>query len=174
PTAYKVLPAFPLTPNGKIDRKALPKITREADAANTRPKTPIENTLANIWQTILPSGEEEKSGKVTVGIHDNFFEIGGHSLLVINAQSQIRQQLGVELSMVDFFRYPTLSTLAAHIARQSQSENLSGQSSGQQQSKERKENRKIAVATGKERLKKRRERQLSQRHSADRSGGKTT
>ncbi|MEL7224188.1 MAG: amino acid adenylation domain-containing protein, partial [Cyanobacteria bacterium J06576_12] len=117
PTAYQVLPAFPLTPNGKVDRKALPAVTQSAITPDVRPKTAIENTLAEIWRSILPAQEEttKTAGEETISIHDNFFEIGGHSLLVINAQSQIRQQLGIELSMVDLFRYPTLNTLATHI-----------------------------------------------------------
>ncbi|MEO1444838.1 MAG: phosphopantetheine-binding protein, partial [Cyanobacteria bacterium J06635_11] len=107
----------------------------------------------DIWCALLPLE--------TVGIHDNFFEIGGHSLLVVNAQSKIRQKIGVELSMVDLFRYPTLSTLANHIDQLEQSKI---------QSKEKKAERNVAIAAGKQRLKRR----LTQRKSAERLGGDTT
>jgi len=157
PTAYQVLPTFPLTPNGKINRQALPTITTAAITPDTRPKTTIETTLADIWCALLPLE--------TVGIHDNFFEIGGHSLLVVNAQSKIRQKIGVELSMVDLFRYPTLSTLANHIDQIKQAKEQS-----EEQEKEKKDNRKVAVAAGKQRLKRR----LTQRKSAERLGGDTT
>ena len=140
PTAYRVMSAFPLTPNGKVDRKALPAITIPATTPDARPKTAIETTLAEIWKSILPLK--------TVGIHDNFFEIGGHSLLVVNAQSQIRQRIGIELSMVDLFRYPTLNTLAIHISQLDQQRNT-------QAPKE----RSVALAVGKQRLR----RQLAQR-----------
>ncbi|MBE9060862.1 non-ribosomal peptide synthetase [cf. Phormidesmis sp. LEGE 11477] len=113
PTAYQVLDAFPLTPNGKIDRNALPALTSPSNQAvltpDSRPKTAIETTLLSIWQSLLPTQ--------TISIHDNFFEIGGHSLLVISAQDNIRQQLAVELSLVDLFRYPTLRSLALHISQ---------------------------------------------------------
>jgi acyl carrier protein len=84
-----------------------------------------------------------------VGIHDNFFEMGGHSLLVVNAQSQIRQHLGVDLSMVDLFRYPTLSTLAAHIGK------IQMNQTGEGSLEEEKEERTLALAAGKQRLKQR-------------------
>ncbi|MEL6816346.1 MAG: non-ribosomal peptide synthetase, partial [Cyanobacteria bacterium J06598_3] len=163
PTAYQVLPAFPLTPNGKVDRKALPAITQSAITPDARPKTAIENTLAEIWRSILPVQKEAEKAAVgaTISIHDNFFEIGGHSLLVINAQSQIRQQLGIALSMVDLFRYPTLNTLATHIDQL----NEKGE-----KDKEKQEERKAAVAAGKQRLNKR----LKQRKSAQQLGGKAT
>ncbi|MEM9087123.1 MAG: amino acid adenylation domain-containing protein [Cyanobacteria bacterium P01_F01_bin.53] len=157
PTAYQVLPAFPLTPNGKVNRQALPTITTATTTPDTRPKTSIETVLADIWCAILPLD--------TVGIHDNFFEMGGHSLLVVNAQSKIRQKLGVELSMVDLFRYPTLSTLATHIDQLGQTKEQTDN-----QAKEKQEKRNVAVSVGKERLKKR----LTQRKSAEQRGGQST
>ncbi|MEL7355551.1 MAG: amino acid adenylation domain-containing protein [Cyanobacteria bacterium J06560_6] len=155
PSAYQVLPAFPLTPNGKIDRKALPPINRLATTSDNRPKTATESTLAEIWQSILLVE--------TVGIHDSFFEIGGHSLLVVNVQGQIRQKLGVELSMVDLFRYPTLSTLATYI-------NQIGKERGH--AEEKNTERTVALAAGKQRLKQRRQqRQTSGEKRKRISGG---
>jgi len=113
PAVYQVLDAFPLTPNGKVDRNELlaiaPSPNQTALTPDSRPKTAAENTLLNIWQSLLPTQ--------TISVHDNFFEIGGHSLLVISAQDNIRQQLSVELSLVDLFRYPTLRSLALHISQ---------------------------------------------------------
>ncbi|MEM9161535.1 MAG: amino acid adenylation domain-containing protein [Cyanobacteria bacterium P01_F01_bin.4] len=150
PTAYQVLETFPLTPNGKVDRNALPEPESPTTTADNRPKTSVEKTLADIWKSLLNLD--------TVGIHDSFFEVGGHSLLVINAQSQIRQKLGVELSVMDLFRYPTLSTLATYI--------------GQIQTGKPEEDatdRTVARATGKQRLKQ----QLQKRRSAEKMGGAT-
>jgi len=154
PPAYQVLPAFPLTPNGKVDRKALLPISHAAATSDNRPKTTVETKLAEIWQSILSIE--------AVGIHDNFFEIGGHSLLVVNAQSKIRQQLGVELSMVDLFRYPTLSTLAAHI-------NQLGKK--KEQSEEKNAERAVALSAGKQRLKQRRLQRQTAEDQRKRIGG---
>ncbi|MEM9804743.1 MAG: amino acid adenylation domain-containing protein [Cyanobacteria bacterium P01_D01_bin.56] len=150
PSAYQVLKAFPLTPNGKVDRKALSPV--QQTVTGNQPKTSLERTLAEIWQSLLKLD--------FVGIHDNFFEVGGHSLLVVNAQSQIRQTLGVEISLMDLFQYPTLSTLADHINQlqtgQPEESNI--------------RDRTAALSAGKQRLKKR----LSQRREAtDPLGGAT-
>ena len=151
PTAYQVIESFPLTPNGKVDRKALPAVsnpvsTTAALPAN-EPQTNLEKTLAEIWQSILPNIS-------SMSIHDNFFEVGGHSLLVVTAQSKIRQQLNVELSMVDLFRYPTLSTLAAHIRRVRRSKETASQKVSNSQGNQ-SESQSETVATGKQRLRKR-------------------
>ncbi|NEP61923.1 MAG: amino acid adenylation domain-containing protein, partial [Symploca sp. SIO2G7] len=110
PAGYQILEAFPLTPNGKVDRKALPAPQQTPDFTDGQPGTSLERILAEIWQSLLKLD--------SVSIHDSFFEVGGHSLLVVNAQSQIRQKLGVEVSLMDLFQYPTLSTLAHHISQQ--------------------------------------------------------
>src|SRR3569623_666525 len=95
PSAFVLLDAFPLTPNGKRDRKALPApdgasmATREYAA----PQGAIEQTLAGIWQTLLNIER--------VGRHDQFFELGGHSLLAVQLVSHVREALGVELALRD-------------------------------------------------------------------------
>ncbi|MEM7061632.1 MAG: amino acid adenylation domain-containing protein [Cyanobacteria bacterium P01_B01_bin.77] len=147
PSAYQVLDTFPLTPNGKVDRKALPAIQPAAVAAHHQPTTSLERTLAEIWQNVLKLD--------SVSIYDNFFEVGGHSLLVVNAQSQIRQKLGIEISLMDLFQYPTLSTLANHIAQQ------------QTGASEETNDRTIALSAGKQRLKQR----LQKRRGATELGG---
>ncbi|OPA89014.1 non-ribosomal peptide synthetase, partial [Pseudomonas fluorescens] len=111
PVAYVKLDALPLTANGKLDRKALPApdmsavFTREYAA----PQGEIENVLAQIWADVL---QVER-----VGRHDHFFELGGHSLLAMRMVSQIRQRLGVELSLGDLFANPELTAVAQVLAQ---------------------------------------------------------
>ncbi|WP_046270840.1 non-ribosomal peptide synthetase, partial [Pseudomonas syringae] len=111
PVAYVLLDALPLTPNGKLDRKALP--APEADALIRRgyeaPQGETETLLARIWSDLL---QVER-----VSRHDQFFELGGHSLLAMRLISQIRQQLGVELSLAALFAHPELNALALAIAQ---------------------------------------------------------
>ncbi|PBP94353.1 non-ribosomal peptide synthetase, partial [Pseudomonas congelans] len=111
PVAYVRLDALPLTPNGKLDRKALP--APDADALIRRgyeaPQGETETLLTEIWSDLL-SVER-------ISRHDQFFELGGHSLLAMRLISQIRQQLGVELSLAALFAHPELSALALAIAR---------------------------------------------------------
>ena len=105
----------PLTPNKKIDRKALPDPTGDA-ADHVEPawgtsQSPVAKEIAAIWSRILGVG--------TIRAQDNFFNIGGHSLLAVQAHREIRDTLGLDkLSITDIFRFPTLAALAAHISGQ--------------------------------------------------------
>ena len=108
PATVSVLPAFPLTPNGKVDRRALPEpqsavVIRLAAAPQSR----LEQTIASIWQEVL--------GLPQVGMSDNFFDLGGHSLLVVQVQRRLREACGHEVSITDMFRLPTIRALAAHL-----------------------------------------------------------
>lgn len=107
PAVLVPLPRLPLTPNGKVDRRALPDPAREtAPRAQYRPpETPLQHAVSAVWTELLPLAR--------VSIDDNFFEIGGNSLLAVQARSRLRDALGRELSLVDLFRYPTARTLAA-------------------------------------------------------------
>ncbi len=107
PSAYVALPAFPLTPNGKLDRKALPAPDNAAvaSAAYDAPQGPVEQRIAAIWQELL---ELEQ-----VGRNDHFFDLGGHSLLAVQLLSHVREELGVELGLRDLFTHPTLAAFAA-------------------------------------------------------------
>ncbi len=109
PRFYTVLGAFPLTANGKIDRKALPEpeVTREADIPFAEPSSEIENLLAGIWCEVL----ELRS----VGVNENFFKLGGHSLKITQVISRVREALDVELPMRAMFEAPTIATLALRI-----------------------------------------------------------
>ncbi|ETX02901.1 MAG: hypothetical protein ETSY1_01930, partial [Candidatus Entotheonella factor] len=106
PAAFFTLTAFPLTPNGKIDRSALPSPeTAPTETANYVPtQTPAEAMLAAIWADVLELDR--------VGRHDNFFELGGHSLLAIRVLSRLREAMQVELSVRTVFEAPTVADLA--------------------------------------------------------------
>ncbi|HEY9034909.1 MAG TPA: condensation domain-containing protein, partial [Pseudomonadales bacterium] len=102
------LDAWPLSANGKIDRKALPKPDRgQAQQNYVAPQTPLQQQLVAIWQQLLPAGR--------IGINDNFFELGGHSLLAIRVLAAIAEQTGVELPVQALFESPTIAMLAETI-----------------------------------------------------------
>ncbi|HEU4562948.1 MAG TPA: non-ribosomal peptide synthase/polyketide synthase, partial [Longimicrobium sp.] len=110
PAAYVRLEQWPLTPNGKVDRKALPAPEGDAYAAGeyTAPVGDTEEALAAIWAQVL--------GVERVGRHDNFFELGGHSLLAVRVISRMRQVLGAEASLAHLFSHPTVESLAARVS----------------------------------------------------------
>ena len=112
PAAFVFLDEFPLTPNGKIDRRSLPdpEPIRQASAlAYTAPKTSIERAIATVWQELLPVDK--------VGIHDNFFDLGGHSLLLVRASARLQEILERDLSAVELFQHPTVAALAKHLSQ---------------------------------------------------------
>ncbi|OXA89994.1 non-ribosomal peptide synthetase [Flavobacterium hercynium] len=105
PTFYVDLESLPLTPNGKIDRKALPGISGEDTIRKeyTAPRNETEQQIAAIWQEVL--------GVEQVGITDNFFDLGGHSLLVAQVINRFSKQLNHTISFKDFFANPTIESL---------------------------------------------------------------
>ncbi|MEU3539964.1 non-ribosomal peptide synthetase [Streptomyces paromomycinus] len=107
PSAFHVMDAFPLTANGKLDRRALPAPTRadSVDAEYAAPEGPAEEALAAIWREVL--------GTEQVGALDDFFESGGDSLSMVRVLSRIRAGSGAEVSVADFFAAPTVRALAA-------------------------------------------------------------
>jgi hypothetical protein len=113
PSAFLMLNELPLTPNGKVDRNALPApdTTRpDLDETYIAPRTPVEQTLSEIWSEVLGLGK--------IGIHDNFFELGGHSLLATQAVSRLQKAFRRELSLRSFFESPTIAEMALLITRQ--------------------------------------------------------
>ncbi|MBC1236345.1 MULTISPECIES: non-ribosomal peptide synthetase [Nostoc] len=114
PGAFVILEALPLTPNGKVDRKALPapELTQLSSSNHVPPTTPIENLLAGIWAEIL--------GLNKISIHENFFALGGHSLIATCVISQIRQVFHIELPLRCLFEKPTIAGLAKEIEIASQ------------------------------------------------------
>ncbi len=112
PAAFVFLPALPVSPNGKVDAKALPapeRLRPELAATYAAPQSELERIIAAVWQEALAV---EK-----VGIHDNFFDLGGHSLLLAKVHTRLREVLERELSLVDLFKNPTVSSLAAALSR---------------------------------------------------------
>lgn len=105
PSAIVELDKLPLTPNGKVDRKALPGPTqRSAENDYAAPRTVVEKILADIWQEAL---HVER-----VGIHDDFFQLGGHSLLTMRVVSDIRDRLNIHIPVHSMFENPTIADLA--------------------------------------------------------------
>jgi amino acid adenylation domain-containing protein len=109
PADIVLLPELPRTPNGKIDRAALPSPERSLEPAHrTPPASDVERTIAEIWSEVL--------NIPNVGVRDNFFDLGGHSLLMMRVRAQIAARCRVELPVVDLFRLPTIRAVAEHIA----------------------------------------------------------
>ena len=107
PAAFVFLEALPITASGKLDRDALPMPDRSRpDLSNTfvEPRTTTERLLADIWRTVLDLAR--------VGVDDNFFDLGGHSLLCVRVHAMLRDRLGAEVPIVRLFQSPTIRSLA--------------------------------------------------------------
>ena len=111
PSEFIFLEEMPLTQSGKVDRKLLPdpeiqriKLDQKSYVA---PGSNTEKTLTELWKNVLKTD--------VVGIQDNFFEIGGNSLLTAYLASQIKMELGVDIPIVKLFQYPTVKSLATYI-----------------------------------------------------------
>lgn len=110
PAAFVMLEAMPLTPNGKIDRRALPAPTLVRDTATIqRPRTLLEQKIAQVWEQTL--------GVSPIGIHDNFFAIGGHSLLAVQLLAKLQPLLQQPLPLRTLFAAPTVAQLATLVAQ---------------------------------------------------------
>ncbi|MEH2179925.1 non-ribosomal peptide synthetase [Nostoc sp.] len=110
PTNFVTLDAMPLTPNGKVDRKALPTpdfVRPELTEGYVAPRTLVEQQIAGIWAQVL--------NLKNIGIHDNFFELGGHSVLAIQVTSRLRQILQVEIPLLNLFEVSTVADLAERV-----------------------------------------------------------
>ena len=111
PSVFVFLEALPLTPNGKVDRQALPVPSEDRSGASEDflpPSSPVEQQLAAIWREVLHMNE--------IGARDNFFDLGGNSLLAIQVISRIREGFGVELPLSALFDAPTISVLAQKVS----------------------------------------------------------
>ena len=110
PNAFIYLDAFPLTPNGKIDRNALPAPGREqlqSEKGFVPPSNEFEEILAEVWAEVLPIKQ--------IGIHDNFFNLGGHSLLATQVVSRVRDRFEIELPVRTLFEAPTIAELSIQV-----------------------------------------------------------
>jgi amino acid adenylation domain-containing protein len=113
PSTIVRLDELPLTDNGKLDRKALPRpgtVREDMHARFVAPSTPTEEALAAIWADLLAIDK--------VGAEDDFFELGGHSLLAVKMLARVHEQLGVEIFLTTVFERPTLAALAAAVGEQ--------------------------------------------------------
>jgi hypothetical protein len=111
PAKFVLLTAFPLTPTGKIDRQALPdpgNLRPELTTPFAKPTTPLETRLAQIWGRAL--------NIEGVGMHDNFFDLGGHSLTATRLLSQVVKEFQLELPLHVLFQSPTLAEMVVVIA----------------------------------------------------------
>ncbi|HSF42470.1 MAG TPA: amino acid adenylation domain-containing protein, partial [Thermoanaerobaculia bacterium] len=111
PAAVIPLEAFPLTPNGKLDRGAFPEpdaARRSPAEAFAPPRAGLESAVAEVWREVL--------GVAEVGAGDNFFDLGGHSLLLVEVQTRLKERLGEEVSLLDLFRNPNVGSLARFLA----------------------------------------------------------
>jgi acyl carrier protein len=122
PSALLLLDQLPRTPNGKLDRRALPKFdartvaeTRPAPASGPTPvaTTDLERQVLAIWSDVL--------GHPTIGLDDRFFDIGGHSLHMVEVHDKLRDQFGHDIPLLDLFQYPTVRSLARHIRQKTSS-----------------------------------------------------
>ncbi len=110
PSHFVWLESLPLTPNQKLDRKALPPPDGWESAQSDPSSTPpggLEQSIAQVWRDVLKVS--------SVGLDDNFFDLGGHSLLAVRVHRRLRQVLGRELAITDLFRFPTVRALAANL-----------------------------------------------------------
>ena len=113
PPSFVMLNNLPLSPNGKLDRRALPipkDLSSDLGVTYVPPHDEIEKTIANIWQEIL---QVEK-----IGMNDNFFELGGNSLLALQVQSKLQQFFDKTILVTDLFKYPNISSLAKYLSQE--------------------------------------------------------
>ena len=102
-----------MTPNGKLDRNALPSpdgLRPKLESAYVAPQTKLEQAIASIWKEALHLER--------VSVQDNFFDLGGHSLLMVQVQSELQDVLKREISIVELFTYSNISSLAKHLGQQ--------------------------------------------------------
>jgi len=110
PSDFVVLDALPMTPGGKLDRRALPEpfgVRPDLTTAYIKPGNEVEQNIAALWRELLQVDK--------VGVEDNFFDLGGHSLLVVQLQSRLKE-LYPELSVIDLFKYPTVKSLSNYLS----------------------------------------------------------
>jgi hypothetical protein len=111
PSAFVVLAELPMTPNGKIDRRALPAPRAQEPRQRKEYQAPandVERLVAEVWESLL--------GVPQVGIDDNIYDLGANSLLAVQANHKLSELMGRRISLVLMFQYPTVRRLAAHLA----------------------------------------------------------
>jgi acyl carrier protein len=153
PALFVWLAELPHAPNGKVDYRALPAaatLRPASEAAYVAPASDIERGIARLWQEVL---RVEK-----VGLHDNFFDLGGHSLAMVQVHGKLQSLYSYELSLVDMFRYPTISALVSYVNQQTPQPWSAG--TGDER-----------AATRRQAIARQRQRRQEQRHTAPRAKG---
>jgi len=110
PAVFVCMDAFPLTPNGKVDRTAFPspdEFSKQSIADYVAPADDLEKIVAEIWKSVLERDQ--------IGVNDNFFDLGGHSLLVIRVLTRLRAEVDPNVQVVDLFQYTTIKTLVEYL-----------------------------------------------------------
>jgi len=113
PTLWVALPTIPLTPNGKVDRKALPRVEQQQiplSNSHVPPRSETEKLLAKIWEDVL--------GRREIGIYDDFFDLGGHSLLAVNLIGEVERIFGIRFPLLSLFHAPTIAQFSEVIDRE--------------------------------------------------------
>jgi acyl carrier protein len=110
PSLFVFLDALPLSPNGKVDRLRLPLPDQPKEQDYEAPVTGIETLVSEIWAEILEVPR--------VGLHNNFFDLGGHSLLLIKVQSKLEQRLNTRVAMIELFKHSTVASLAKFLGQE--------------------------------------------------------
>jgi amino acid adenylation domain-containing protein len=114
PSAFVTLPALPLSANGKVERRALPKpdeTSRASSGSHVLPRNSLEQTIVKIWEELLQTRN--------VGVLDNFFEIGGNSLLLVQVHEQLRHAVHREFPLIELFNHPTITSIAEYLSQES-------------------------------------------------------
>ena len=117
PTAFVVLKELPRMPNGKLDRAALPapeQLAGERSSSFIAPATSLQQTVANVFRSVLRIEQ--------VGLDDNFFDLGAHSLQIVKIHSELNQNIDPKIPLISFFQYPTIRALTKFVEEFSQSE----------------------------------------------------
>jgi acyl carrier protein len=131
PAAFVTLETMPLTSNGKVDRRALTQMNgfnHGSDSEYVKPRNETEQAIAAIWQQVLQTDK--------VGIDDNFFDLGGHSLLMVGVHNQLKERFKKDLPIADLFKYPTVRSLTAslnEVAKQTSSQSIRDRAKKQKQ-----------------------------------------
>ncbi|GCF09959.1 non-ribosomal peptide synthetase [Dictyobacter arantiisoli] len=143
PAIVSLLEHMPLSPNGKIDRRHLPEaeIVREKEATRVLPSNGTERVISAIWQEYLH--------QENIGRSENFFDLGGHSLLIVQVLQRLQSQFQRSIVLTDMFKYPTISSLAQYLEQTEQQTLLNQKQASAQQ-----EHQEEALLAGKSRLKK--------------------
>ena len=126
PSAFVTLKSLPLTPNGKTDRNALPNpdsARPQLVAAYVPPQTEAQRLIADVWQEVLHVDK--------AGIDDNFFDLGGHSLVMVVVRNKLQRLFNKEISVVEMFKFPTIRALAEHLVPEAGDRNNQGRAEPQ-------------------------------------------